>query len=224
MQIRPSSNLAEQLADYLGQQIVDGTLAADEPIAESRLAAELQVSRGSVREAMLILERRHLVQLIPRRGAVVMAMRRQEMSALYELRAILAQASWGVLAQGWQESHRASLQAALDALAIQIEQPAGAALGSAVAAFFDAAAHLVNNCYLLQVLQNLGPATRRALLPLQQYPLQARRQMLQRCQAMFDRAAGGHAEAAGQLAADWWRGLATQPAAQPIQDACLHAA
>ena len=55
MQIRPSSNLAEQLADYLGQQIVDGTLAADEPIAESRLAAELQVSRGSVREAMLIL-------------------------------------------------------------------------------------------------------------------------------------------------------------------------
>lgn len=224
MQIRPSSNLAEQLADYLGQQIVDGTLAADEPIAESRLAAELQVSRGSVREAMLILERRHLVQLIPRRGAVVMAMRRQEMSALYELRAILAQASWSVLAQGWQESYRAPLQAALDALTIQIEQPAGAALGPATAAFFDAAAHLANNCYLLQVLQNLGLATRRALLPLQQYPLQARRQMLQRCQAMLDQAAHGNAEAAGQLAAGWWRNLTIQPAAQSKQAACLHAA
>lgn len=224
MQIKPNSNLAEQLADYLGQQIVEGTLVAGETIAESRLAAELQVSRGSVREAMLILERRHLVQLIPRRGAVVMAMRTQEMDALYEFRAILAQASWSALAQGWQENHRAPLQAALDTLAIQIELPAGIALGPAAAAFFDAAANLTNNCYLLQVLQNLGPATRRALLPLQQYPLQARRQMLQRCQAMFDQAARGNIEAAGQLAADWWRSLAAQPAAQPIQDACLHAA
>lgn len=224
MQIKPSSNLAEQLADYLGQQIVDGTLAAGEPIAESRLAAELQVSRGSMREAMLILERQHLVQLVPRRGAVVMAMRTQEMGALYELRAILAQASWAALAQGWQESHRAPLQAALDALAIQIEHPASVAPGPAAAAFFEAAANLANNCYLLQVQQNLGPATRRALLPLQQYPLQARRQMLLRCQAMLDQAARGNTESAGQLAADWWRSLAASPNAQPIQEACLHAA
>ena len=77
------------------------------------------------------------------------------MGALYE-----CAPSWRRRARrsgtGLAKSYRAPLQAALDALTIQIEQPAGAALGPAMAAFFDAAAHLANNCYLLQVLQNLA--------------------------------------------------------------------
>ena len=91
MQIRPSSNLAEQLADYLGQQIVDGTLAADEPIAESRLAAELQVNRGSVR-SHADPRTPPSGAVIPRRGAVVSDAQAGNGCAV-RMRAILAQAS-----------------------------------------------------------------------------------------------------------------------------------
>ena len=51
----PSESLTEQIAQYLGNQIVTGELKAGDRIQELRVADELNVSRGSVREACLIL-------------------------------------------------------------------------------------------------------------------------------------------------------------------------
>ena len=62
----PSESLTEQIAQYLGNQIVTGELKAGDRIQELRVADELNVSRGSVREALLILERRHLIQILPK--------------------------------------------------------------------------------------------------------------------------------------------------------------
>ena len=42
-----------------------------ERIQELKVAGDLDVSRGSVREALLILERRHVIEIYPRKGAVV---------------------------------------------------------------------------------------------------------------------------------------------------------
>ena len=49
----PSESLTEQIAQYLGNQIVTGELKAGDRIQELRVADELNVSRGSVREALL---------------------------------------------------------------------------------------------------------------------------------------------------------------------------
>jgi len=62
----------------VGRQIVTGDLVEGERIQELRIANELNVSRGSVREALLILERRHLIEIYPRRGAVVSEMSAQQ--------------------------------------------------------------------------------------------------------------------------------------------------
>ncbi|MDZ4296734.1 MAG: GntR family transcriptional regulator, partial [Moraxellaceae bacterium] len=66
MSFRATESLALQIAQHVGEQIVSGDLVEGERIQEMRIAAELQVSRGSVREALLILQRRHLVEIFPR--------------------------------------------------------------------------------------------------------------------------------------------------------------
>lgn len=69
---RAVNGLSEQIASHLETQIVAGELRSGQRIQESKVVQELAVSRGPVREALLILSRRRLIQLFPRRGAIVM--------------------------------------------------------------------------------------------------------------------------------------------------------
>lgn len=71
MTFKAPDSLSEQIADYLAERIIRGELAPGERIQEQKVTQALNVSRGSVREALLILERRHLVAILPRRGAHV---------------------------------------------------------------------------------------------------------------------------------------------------------
>jgi GntR family transcriptional repressor for pyruvate dehydrogenase complex len=51
------ARLAEEIADRIRRLILDGTLAGDQPLpAERQLAARFGVSRGSVRDALRVLE------------------------------------------------------------------------------------------------------------------------------------------------------------------------
>lgn len=85
MQFQAPESLSEQIAQYLGQRIISGQLAPGERIQELKVAGELDVSRGSVREALLILERRHLINIFPRRGAVVSQLTPDLVNSLYDI-------------------------------------------------------------------------------------------------------------------------------------------
>ena len=65
MGFQAAVSLTEQIAEHLGSQIISGALQPLERIQELKVAGELGVSRGSVREALLILESRHLVEIVP---------------------------------------------------------------------------------------------------------------------------------------------------------------
>src|SRR5690606_26450525 len=80
---------AAQIAGHLAGQILRGEMLAGARIQELRVAGELEVSRGSVREALLILERRHLIEILPRRGAVVRELTEAGVQGLYELVQVL---------------------------------------------------------------------------------------------------------------------------------------
>ena len=67
--LQPRATLSEQLADHLGQRIIRGELAPGERLPEQDLARELDVSTNSLREAFRLLEKRHLIEHQPRRGA-----------------------------------------------------------------------------------------------------------------------------------------------------------
>ena len=71
MEFKPSKNLAEQIAQYLSDKIILFQLKPGERLIEEDLARDLGVSRSPLREALRILEKKWLVDLIPRREARV---------------------------------------------------------------------------------------------------------------------------------------------------------
>ena len=77
MNLEEADSLSEQIAKYISEQIISGELVEGERIQELRIAKELDVSRGSVREALLLLERSYLIEIFPRRGAIVSEMSAQ---------------------------------------------------------------------------------------------------------------------------------------------------
>lgn len=83
------NSLAQQIAEQIATQIIQGELVEGERIQEVRIAEELQVSRGSVREALLLLERTHLIHIFPHRGAMVTEMSVIQVQALFEMMELL---------------------------------------------------------------------------------------------------------------------------------------
>ncbi|MDO6442173.1 MULTISPECIES: GntR family transcriptional regulator [unclassified Marinobacter] len=85
MTFQAPESLSEQIAQHLGQRIVTRDLTPGSRIQELKVAGDLNVSRGSVREALLILERRHLIEIFPRRGAVVSSLTVASVNSLYDI-------------------------------------------------------------------------------------------------------------------------------------------
>jgi DNA-binding GntR family transcriptional regulator len=150
-------SLTEQIADHLGQQIITGQLEPQERIQELKVAGDLGVSRGSVREALLILESRHLIEIIPRRGAVVSRLEADEIANFCELYTDLQTSFFSKLALE-QSVNTEELRAALAAVARAVERTDLEALLAACQAFTDSGFPLVNNFYLASVLRGLIPA------------------------------------------------------------------
>ncbi|MBQ0834834.1 GntR family transcriptional regulator [Marinobacter sp.] len=85
MTFQAPESLAEQIAQHLGQRIVTRDLKPGSRIQGLKVSGDLNVSRGSVREALLVLERRHLVEIFPRRGAVVSSLTEASVNNLYDI-------------------------------------------------------------------------------------------------------------------------------------------
>jgi DNA-binding GntR family transcriptional regulator len=82
--------IPEQLAEELGADIVAGRRKAGERLIELDLAQNFGVSRGPVREALRILERRRMVDLLPRRGAYVRPLSLKSIADLFNVRLALS--------------------------------------------------------------------------------------------------------------------------------------
>ena len=85
MEFNASGNLAEQIYQHLSDKIVRLELRPGQRIFESRMAEELDVSRSPIREALRILERNRMVELMPRRGARVTEISELNIEWLYEV-------------------------------------------------------------------------------------------------------------------------------------------
>jgi DNA-binding GntR family transcriptional regulator len=87
--VSPTRSLAERAYDEIRRMIIRLELAPGDVVREADLGAELDMSRTPIREALQRLARDHFVTVIPRRGMLVSAIDVDELSMLYETRAIL---------------------------------------------------------------------------------------------------------------------------------------
>lgn len=81
--------LREVVTCELRRLIVEGDLAPGERIFEDQLAERLGVSRNPVREAIRSLEALGLVEVLPRRGAYVVAVDVDDIRQMLEIRRVL---------------------------------------------------------------------------------------------------------------------------------------
>ncbi|MGO4393816.1 GntR family transcriptional regulator [Variovorax sp. M-6] len=134
-----SGSLQDQIRSRLEQDIHEGTLSPGMPIDEKALALSFNTSRTPVREALLLLSARGLVDIVPRSGIYVRQLRASElvamMEALGELEGVLAR----LAALRIGPALREELQRALE-------------VTGAAAAAQDAAAYQVANAALHDVI------------------------------------------------------------------------
>ena len=167
MRFQAPESLSEQIAQHLGQRIVTGDLRPGERIQELKVAGELNVSRGSVREALLILQRRHLVDIFPRRRAVVSRLTPELVNSLYDIYIDLLCMLGRKVLERWSGSELSGvmgqvreLQAVIDAL----NSSGGDAAEQVIDAGFGVMRYaygLVENPFLEETLENFWPAISR---------------------------------------------------------------
>lgn len=81
--------LPQQIADHLGHRIMNGELVSGSRLKEEEFADLYAVSRGPVREAFRLLERRGFVEIVPRHGARVRTFDPADLAGLFSTRAVL---------------------------------------------------------------------------------------------------------------------------------------
>jgi DNA-binding GntR family transcriptional regulator len=162
MTFKAPDSLAEQIAHHLAERIIRGELKERERIQEQKVTLALNVSRGSVREALLILERRHLITILPRRGAHVSELTPHNVKSLYTLVVELYILLGFAVAERWKSE--ADLQPFVEIQQRLVAYAEQRDIDSFVQSSFDvmrAAFPFANNPYLQETLENLLPAMSR---------------------------------------------------------------
>ena len=162
MQQQETDSLSEQIAKHISEQIIRGELVEGERIQELRIAAELDVSRGSVREALLLLERTQLIEIFPRRGAIVAEMSALQVHALFEMISLLL----GQIVQRMAEHHRdyetERIHFLLDQLMQEVKHDHTEKFYDLIFQRLAQQQALVANPYLMRIYAELLPSLRRS--------------------------------------------------------------
>lgn len=158
MTFEAGESLAARIAGYLSQEIIRGNMRSGERIQEARVVSALDVSRGSVREALLLLEKCHLVTILPRRGAFVTELNEVRVRSIYDLYVTLLTMLATLLAQNWSDETARTLNdkaAMAEKLAAEQDPYRFIEAGFAV---MDCALQLAGNEYLLTIMKDMQPA------------------------------------------------------------------
>lgn len=159
---KAADSLVQQIARELAGRIIRGELKAHQRLREVRLAEELNVSRGAVREALLILRRWHLVVIEPNRGAHVSELTGDSVRGLYALMLELYVLLCTALALNWkQPDDLAPFRSILGQLQQGLQSGDSEAFirGSALSA--RTAYAFAGNPFLEQTLESLLPVVSR---------------------------------------------------------------
>lgn len=108
----PGSRRADALGELIEEQIVTGLLRPGARLDEQELAAQFGVSRTPVREALIHLASAGLIEMRPRRGAIVAEIGAHRLVEMFELMAELEAYSAKLAARRMTESEMEQLKAA----------------------------------------------------------------------------------------------------------------
>lgn len=108
--------LALDATDALREQILGGGLRRGTHLVEAKLAARLQVSRGTIREAFRLLSAEGLIEEEPRRGAFVVTLSATDVQEIYDVRAAIEARAAAMLARRHDDAALTELRHGIEAI------------------------------------------------------------------------------------------------------------
>lgn len=163
--------LTDAVHSRLRAAVLAGDPAPGEQLSVPKLARLLDVSRGSVREAVLQLVADGLAEERPRRGVVVVSLGLAETRYLHQVREVLEGLAAGLCASTASESLVAELGAALDAQAEAIGASDGGGYADTDTRFHSLIAQACGNPMLERLIERLHDQMQVALVQLAESPV-----------------------------------------------------
>jgi len=146
--------LADEVYDQLLESIVAGELGPDDRLVQERLAAELDISRTPVREALLRLEQEGVLVSAARGGFKLYKMSESEVRQCYQARAAIEGQAARILASKNEPAINKQLRQTITSEEAIAEQ--------SVRAYFEANRNihrkfveLIDNTYLIEMYDNI---------------------------------------------------------------------
>ncbi|MEV4893113.1 GntR family transcriptional regulator [Nonomuraea sp. NPDC050547] len=149
------STARETVHATLKERIIEGDLHPGQRLIERDLAAELEVSRVPVREALGRLEAERLVVLVPRQGVLVSPFTPQDVADFFDVRESLEVLAARLAAQRADGNGLAALRAVLDQADEATRRGDARAIALANAAFHTAVVALSGNALLADMMRPL---------------------------------------------------------------------
>lgn len=153
-------SLAEDAADRIREQVLVGGYRQGQHLVEAKIADQLQISRGPVREAFKMLRAEGLLTEQPRRGTFVVSLTPQDVRDIYGLRAAIEAAAARLLCRSENAEAIAQLDRAVVAIGAAASQGDSAAVTRADLAFHEQLCQLSGNQRLLETFRRYIPALR----------------------------------------------------------------
>ncbi len=158
---KPRETLTEQVARHIENLIAFGQLRSGERIYESAMAKQMDVSHGSIREGLLLLEKRHLVQNVPRKGAFVTPLDDYFVRSLYEVLQLYLTHTGRKLVRQWQAAD-------MDKLESLSQRMKGCHDNNDLLAFLElgieytqASLAYADNYFIISAIEDLWPSAKR---------------------------------------------------------------
>lgn len=145
----------------LKRAILTAAVRPGEPFSERALAARFHLSRTPIREILRRLEREHLVELVPRRGAFVRRLDPREVLEIFQARETVEPAAARLAAARAEPAVLRRLRRQFDALELADRPIALAAMVAAGRRLHDAVVAASGNRYLQEMYGILSAQTAR---------------------------------------------------------------
>lgn len=149
-----NQTLWERVHEYLRRQILTGEIAPGAVLQEVALARSLGMSRGPIREAIGRLAAEGLVDVTPRRGAVVAALTASEFADAYQVREALESLAVELAVPRLSEADLGALEGLIDEMA-SCDPSDATTFFELNAQFHDAWVAAAHNRILLQMYRRL---------------------------------------------------------------------
>jgi GntR family transcriptional regulator of gluconate operon len=194
-------SLAEDAADRIREQILAGGYGQGEHLVEAKIADQLAISRGPVREAFKLLRAEGLLKEEPRRGTFVVSLTPDDVREVYGLRAALEGRAGRLLARAKDPAAIATLGQLTDEIDAAVRAHDGTAVSRADLAFHEAICRLCGNSRIHDAFVRSVP-TIRALLRLDERALHSLDEISLQHRPFVEAIAAGDEELAGRLLAE----------------------